>query len=59
MFRRQRGVTLIGWVCLLIPVAIVGYAGHPPGAGLPQLHAGGALDGSDRTELKGEEIRPR
>ncbi len=25
MFRRQRGVTLIGWVILLIPVAIVGY----------------------------------
>jgi Domain of unknown function (DUF4845) len=25
MFRRQRGVTLIGWVVLLIPVAIVGY----------------------------------
>ncbi|HEY1898907.1 MAG TPA: DUF4845 domain-containing protein [Steroidobacteraceae bacterium] len=26
MFRRQRGVTLIGWVFLLIPVAIAGYA---------------------------------
>jgi hypothetical protein len=25
MFRRQRGITLIGWVILLIPVAIVGY----------------------------------
>ena len=25
MFRRQRGVTLIGWVILLVPVAIVGY----------------------------------
>ena len=25
MFRRQRGITLIGWVLLLIPVAIVGY----------------------------------
>ena len=25
MFRRQRGITLIGWVFLLIPVAIVGY----------------------------------
>ena len=25
MFRRQRGVTLIGWAFLLIPVAIVGY----------------------------------
>ncbi|HTV77726.1 MAG TPA: DUF4845 domain-containing protein [Steroidobacteraceae bacterium] len=25
MFRRQRGVTLIGWIFLLIPVAIVGY----------------------------------
>ena len=25
MFRRQRGITLIGWVVLLIPVAIVGY----------------------------------
>lgn len=27
MFRRQRGVTLIGWVFLLIPVAILGYVG--------------------------------
>jgi len=27
MFRRQRGITLIGWVILLVPVAIVGYAG--------------------------------
>jgi hypothetical protein len=25
MFRRQRGVTFIGWLFLLIPVAIVGY----------------------------------
>jgi len=25
MFRRQRGVTLIGWVILLVPVALVGY----------------------------------
>ncbi len=27
MKRTQRGVTMIGWICLLIPVAIVGYAG--------------------------------
>ena len=27
MFRRQRGVTFIGWLFLLIPVAIVGYIG--------------------------------
>lgn len=27
MFRRQRGVTLIGWVILLVPVAILGYVG--------------------------------
>jgi Domain of unknown function (DUF4845) len=27
MFRRQRGVTFIGWLFLLIPVAIVGYMG--------------------------------
>jgi Domain of unknown function (DUF4845) len=25
MFRRQRGVTFIGWLFLLIPLAIVGY----------------------------------
>ena len=25
MFRRQRGVTFIGWIILLIPVAIAGY----------------------------------
>ena len=25
--RKQRGVTMIGWIVLLIPVAIVGYAG--------------------------------
>ena len=25
MFRRQRGVTFIGWLFLLIPVAILGY----------------------------------
>jgi Domain of unknown function (DUF4845) len=27
MLRKQRGVTMIGWICLLIPIAIVGYAG--------------------------------
>ncbi|HTY92712.1 MAG TPA: DUF4845 domain-containing protein [Steroidobacteraceae bacterium] len=27
MIRRQRGVTFIGWLFLLIPVAIVGYMG--------------------------------
>ncbi len=27
MLRRQRGVTFIGWLLLLIPVAIVGYIG--------------------------------
>lgn len=27
MKRTQRGVTMIGWICLLIPIAIVGYAG--------------------------------
>lgn len=26
MMRRQRGVTMIGWICLLIPVALVAYA---------------------------------
>lgn len=27
MRNRQRGITLIGWVVLLLPVAVVGYAG--------------------------------
>ena len=27
MHKRQRGVTLIGWVILLIPFAVLGYAG--------------------------------
>jgi hypothetical protein len=27
MKRKQRGVTMIGWICLLIPIAVVGYAG--------------------------------
>jgi len=27
MFRRQRGITLIGWVILLVPVALLGYVG--------------------------------
>ena len=27
MMRRQRGVTMIGWIFLLIPVALVLYAG--------------------------------
>jgi hypothetical protein len=27
MFARQRGVTFIGWLFLLIPLAIVGYSG--------------------------------
>jgi Domain of unknown function (DUF4845) len=27
MHRRQRGVTAIGWLFLLLPIAIVGYAG--------------------------------
>ena len=27
MYPKQRGVTMIGWLFLLIPIAIVGYAG--------------------------------
>jgi hypothetical protein len=27
MYSRQRGVTLIGWIFLLTPIAIIGYAG--------------------------------
>jgi hypothetical protein len=27
MYRRQRGVTAIGWLFLLAPIALVGYAG--------------------------------
>jgi Domain of unknown function (DUF4845) len=27
MLKRQRGVTLIGWLFLLLPLAVVGYAG--------------------------------
>ncbi|HTY50673.1 MAG TPA: DUF4845 domain-containing protein [Steroidobacteraceae bacterium] len=27
MHKRQRGVTLIGWVILLIPIAVLGFAG--------------------------------
>ena len=27
MLRKQRGVTMIGWILLLIPIAICGYAG--------------------------------
>lgn len=27
MHKRQRGVTLIGWVILLIPIVVLGYAG--------------------------------
>jgi hypothetical protein len=27
MYSRQRGVTLIGWIFLLVPIAIIGYAG--------------------------------
>ena len=26
MKRTQRGVTMIGWICLLIPIALVGYS---------------------------------
>jgi hypothetical protein len=26
MYRRQRGITFLGWLILLVPVAIVGYA---------------------------------
>ena len=47
MFRRQRGVTFIGWVFLLIPVAILALRGHPPGADLPELHARGPFGGAD------------
>lgn len=27
MHRQQRGITMIGWLFLLIPIAVVGYAG--------------------------------
>ena len=44
MYSKQRGVTLIGWLFLLVPIAILGYAGTAPRAGLPELHEGLALD---------------
>ena len=27
MFKRQRGVTFIGWIFLLVPIALLGYVG--------------------------------
>ena len=40
MRHSQRGVTFIGWLVLLVPVAIVVYAGIRLAPDLPQLHAG-------------------
>lgn len=55
MFRRQRGVTLIGWVVLLIPVAIVGYmAIRLVPIYLNYMRVAHSVD-STITEMKGEE----
>ena len=40
MMRKQRGVTMIGWIFLLIPVAIVLYAGIRVGPAVPELLQG-------------------
>ncbi len=41
MRKSQRGVTVLGWVVLLVPVAVIGYALIRIGAHLPELLQGG------------------
>ncbi len=40
MRNKQLGVTMIGWIILLTPFAIVGYAGVRAAADVPELHEG-------------------
>jgi len=47
MHSKQRGVTLIGWIILLAPIAILATPACA-WAGLSQLHEGVALDESAR-----------
>jgi hypothetical protein len=55
MYRRQRGITLIGWLILLLPVAIVGYAGiRLLPIYLNYMRVAHSVE-STATELKGEE----
>ena len=55
MRKSQRGVTVLGWVVLLIPVAIIGYAAHTPGAHLHELLQGGEGARADRLGIQGRD----
>ena len=46
--RKQRGVTMIGWIFLLAPVAVVLYAGIRVGPGVHELLQGGHGDEGNR-----------
>ena len=53
MRHSQRGVTFIGWLFLLVPVAIVVYCGHSAYADVSELHARRQVAGA------GGQRRPR
>ena len=52
---KQRGVTMIGWVCLLIPVAIVLYAGIRVGPQYYEYYKVSAAMEKTASELKSDE----
>ena len=54
--RKQRGVTMIGWIFLLIPMAMVLYAGIRVGSGIPELLQGASRAMKETAdELKSDE----
>ena len=54
--RKQRGVTMIGWIFLLMPMAVVLYAGIRVGAGVPELLQG-ACTAMKETAVEAQERR--
>lgn len=53
--RKQRGVTMIGWICLLVPMAIVLYAGIRIGPVYYNYYKILAAMEKTATELKSDE----
>ena len=56
---KQRGVTMIGWIFLLIPIAIVGYAGIRVGPEyFNYFKVSKALEDATKNFEEGEQVTP-
>jgi hypothetical protein len=56
MMRKQRGVTMIGWIFLLIPVAIVAYAALRVGPEYLNFYKVSQALAETATKLKSDEV---